>query len=87
MFKRIFWFSLGFVAGVMTVAKANAYIKDHTPKHAREFVLGPDQENVAMRTLRGLFEDFNSYRKDRESQLNADYVEKYVFRSGSDGKQ
>ena len=78
MFKRIFWFGLGFAAGVGTVAKANSYVRDHTPDGARQFVLGPDQDNVAMRTLSRLFNDFNAYRKDRESQLNQDYIAKFA---------
>ncbi len=38
-------------AGVVAVSKAQAYVKANTPDKARQFLLGPDQENVGMRTL------------------------------------
>ena len=47
MFKRIFWMGLGVTAGVVLVTKAEAYVRANTPKRAREFVLGEDQDQVA----------------------------------------
>ncbi len=82
MLKRLFWFGLGFAAGVVAAAKANAYVRDHTPKHAREFIMGEDQDRVAMRTLQGLFQEFNAYRTEREDQLNSDFVKKFVGSKG-----
>ena len=58
MFKRLFWVGLGVVAGVVAVSKAQAYVKANTPDKARQFLLGPDQENVGMRTLEGLVNEF-----------------------------
>ncbi len=77
MFKRIFWFAVGFAAGVITVSKASSYVKAHTPQGAREFILGADQDNVPMRTLSGLVEDFMKYQKQREDELNKQYITKY----------
>lgn len=74
MFKRLFWFSIGFAAGVVAVCKAEAYVRANTPDRARQFVLGPDQDNVAARTLAGLFNQFNEVRLDREAELNDKYA-------------
>jgi hypothetical protein len=74
MFKRLFWFVLGFIAGVVAVSKAEAYVRANTPDTARQFVLGPDQDNVAVRTLAGLFNDFNAARASREEELNEKYI-------------
>lgn len=78
MIKRIFWMSLGFAAGVIAVSKAEAYVRANTPDAARQFVLGPDEDHVAMRTLRGLLGEFNETRHSRESELN----DKYAHRAG-----
>ena len=51
MFKRVFWVATGMVLGVLAVSKATAYVRANTPDKARQFLLGPDQENVGMRTL------------------------------------
>lgn len=74
MFKRLFWIGLGVVAGVLAVSKAQAYVKANTPDKARQFLLGPDQENVAMRTLGGLVADFRQAQQEREAELNAKYT-------------
>lgn len=71
--KRTFWVAIGVVIGVVAVAKAQAYVKANTPDNARQFLLGPDQDNVLQRTLAGLIEDFNTTRKAREAELNAQY--------------
>ena len=70
MFKRLFWVGLGVVAGVVAVSKAQAYVKANTPDKARQFLLGPDQENVGMRTLEGLVNEFTQVRRTREAELN-----------------
>ena len=54
MFKRLFWVSIGVGIGVVAVTKAQAYVKANTPDTARQFLLGPDQDHVTMRTLEGL---------------------------------
>ena len=74
MLKRIFWFAAGMAAGIVLVAKAQAYVKAHTPDAARQFVLGPDQSNVTIRTLQGLWEDFNAARTTRERELAGKYL-------------
>lgn len=74
MFKRLFWFALGMAAGVIVVSKAQAYVKANTPDAARQFILGPDQENVTVRTLQGLVNDFNAARRAREEELNRQYA-------------
>ncbi|MCH9275246.1 hypothetical protein JS533_003000 [Bifidobacterium amazonense] len=76
MFKRIFWLGLGFAAGVIAVSKANAYVKANTPDAMRQFVLGPDQDHVTMRTLEGLVNEFNATRRAREAELNRTYTER-----------
>ena len=76
MFKRLFWVGLGVVAGVVAVSKAQAYVKANTPDKARQFLLGPDQENVGMRTLEGLVNEFTQVRRTREAELNNSYIDK-----------
>ena len=51
MFKRIFWVGVGVAIGIVAVTKAQAYVKANTPDAARQFLLGPDQDNVPMKTL------------------------------------
>ena len=63
MFKRIFWVGVGVAIGVMAVTKAQAYVKANTPDAARQFLLGPDQDNVPMKTLEGLVNEFNATRR------------------------
>ena len=55
MFKRLFWISIGVGIGAVAVTKAQAYVKANTPDAARQFLLGPDQDHVAVRALEGLF--------------------------------
>ena len=76
MFKRLFWISLGVGIGVMAVTKAQSYIKANTPDVARQFLLGPDQDHVTVRTLEGLVNEFNATRRAREAELNARYADK-----------
>nr|WP_196779099.1 hypothetical protein [Bifidobacterium choloepi] len=64
---------MGVIAGVLAVTKAEAYLKANTPDKARQFVLGPDQDNVAMRTLQGLVTEFRDAQRTREAELNARY--------------
>lgn len=80
MFKRLFWIGVGVTIGVVAVAKAQAYVKAHTPDKARQFILGPDQENVAMRTLAGLVNEFNATRRAREAELNKTYADRAARR-------
>lgn len=75
MLKRLFWVGLGVAAGVVMVSKAQAYVKANTPDKARQFLLGPDQDNVGIRTLEGLVNEFNTIRKSRESELNNRYLD------------
>ncbi|KAB8287433.1 hypothetical protein DSM100688_1520 [Bifidobacterium ramosum] len=76
MFKRLFWIGIGFAAGVIAVSKANAYVKANTPDAMRQFVLGPDQDHVTMRTLEGLVNEFNATRRAREAELSRTYTER-----------
>lgn len=76
MFKRLFWIGIGVVVGVMAVTKAQAYVKAHTPDRARQFLLGPDPENVTMQTLEGLIAEFNATRRAREAELNQQYADR-----------
>ena len=74
MFKRLFWVSIGVGIGVVAVTKAQAYVKANTPDTARQFLLGPDQDHVTMRTLEGLVNEFNATRRAREAELNSKYA-------------
>lgn len=74
MVKRLFWVGVGVAVGVLAVTKAQAYIKANTPDSARQFFLGPDQNNVAVRTLEGLYNEFNEARKAREKELNSRFL-------------
>ena len=56
--------------GIVAVTKAQAYVKANTPDAARQFLLGPDQDNVPMKTLEGLVNEFNATRRAREAELN-----------------
>ena len=76
MFKRLFWVSIGVGIGVVAVTKAQAYVKANTPDAARQFLLGPDQDHVTMRTLEGLVNEFNATRRAREAELNTKYADK-----------
>ena len=76
MFKRLFWVFIGVGIGVVAVTKAQAYVKANTPDTARQFLLGPDQDHVTMRTLEGLVNEFNATRRAREAELNARYADK-----------
>ena len=73
MFKRIFWVGVGVAIGIVAVTKAQAYV---TPDAARQFLLGPDQDNVPMKTLEGLVNEFNATRRAREAELNRQYIER-----------
>lgn len=46
------------------------------PDAARQFLFGPDQDHVAVRTLEGLFNEFNETRRAREAELNTKYADK-----------
>ncbi|KAA8827123.1 MULTISPECIES: hypothetical protein [Bifidobacterium] len=76
MFKRIFWIGVGVAIGVVAVTKAQAYVRANTPDKARQFLLGPDQDNVPLRTLAGLVDEFNATRRAREAELNRQYIER-----------
>ena len=67
MFKRIFWVGVGVAIGIVAVTKAQAYVKANTPDAARQFLLGPDQDNVPMKTLEGLVNEFNATRRAQPS--------------------
>ena len=75
-FKRIFWVGVGVAIGIVAVTKAQAYVKANTPDAARQFLLGPDQDNVPMKTLEGLVNEFNATRRAREAELNRQYIER-----------
>ena len=68
MFKRIFWVGVGVAIGIVAVTKAQAYVKANTPDAARQFLLGPDQDNVPMKTLEGLVNEFNATRRARRGR-------------------
>lgn len=74
MVKRLFWVGVGVAIGVLAVSRARAYVRANTPDAARQFVLGPDQNNVAIRTLQGLVHEFNEARQTRETELNNRYI-------------
>lgn len=74
MVKRIFWVGVGAALGVLAISKAQAYVKANTPDKARQFILGPDQDHVAMRTLEGLVSQFKEAKNTRETELNSTYM-------------
>lgn len=74
MFKRLLWVSVGIVLGTVIVSKAQAYVRAKTPAGPRQFLLGSDQDNVQLRTLQGLIEDFNAVRHQREAELNEQFA-------------
>ena len=74
MLKRLFLNAEGVGIGIVVVGKAQAYVKANTPDAARQFLLGPDQDHVPMRTLEGLVSEFNATRRAREAELNERYI-------------
>lgn len=76
MFKRLFWIGLGAGIGILAVTKAKAYLRTHTPDAPRQFFLGPDaeDEDVPMRTLRALYQEFEANRSKREEELNQQLI-------------
>ena len=68
--------TVGVAIGIVAVTKAQAYVKANTPDAARQFLLGPDQDNVPMKTLEGLVNEFNATRRAREAELNRQYIER-----------
>ncbi|RBQ00119.1 hypothetical protein [Bifidobacterium xylocopae] len=76
MFKRVIWIGGGVVIGVVIAAKAEAYVRANTPKSAREFVLGTDQDHVAERTLSSLWGQFRTIMDSREEELNRRYIDR-----------
>lgn len=74
MVKRLFWIAVGVAIGIVAVSKAQAYVKANTPDSARQFLLGPDQDHVAVRTLEGLVNEFDATRRAREAELNERYI-------------
>lgn len=77
MFKRIFWIGAGVVVGVVVASKAQAYVRANTPQKAREFILGQDQDDVAQRTLSGLFQQYQQVMHAREAELNEHYARRF----------
>lgn len=77
MFKRLFWIALGVTIGILTVAKAQSYVRANTPDKARQFVLGPDQDHVAVRTLKGLLADFTAAQRGKEEELNQRFASRH----------
>lgn len=76
MFRRLFWIAVGACIGLLAAAKAQAYVRAHTPDAARQFVLGPDQDRVAARTLQALVDEFNDTRRRREAELERRYADR-----------
>lgn len=77
MFKRLFWIGVGAAAGVILVSKAEAYVRANTPKRAREFIMGEDQDRVPQRTLAGLVAEFTTAMRYREEELNRRYTDRF----------
>lgn len=75
MFKRLIWVGIGVGVGVVIAAKAQSYVRAHTPDGPRQFVLGPDEDHVAVRTLKSLLDEFNQARRSREADLNRRFTE------------
>lgn len=74
MFKRLFWMFIGIVIGVLTVTKARAYVKAKMPSSASRFIFDEEPKNITLRTVMGLFKDFNESRKKHEAELNSRYA-------------
>lgn len=77
MFKRLFWFAIGTVSGIVLATKAHSYVKARVPKHTREFILGEDQDNIPSKTLQGLLRDFSSLQSRREEELDNYFADKF----------
>lgn len=78
MFKRLFWIGVGAGIGIVAVTKAKAYLRTHTPDAPRQFFLGADaeDEDVPIRTLRTLYQEFEANRHQREEELNQRLVDR-----------
>lgn len=76
LFRKIFWMGLGAGLALWAVSRAKAYVRANTPKKAREFVLGSDEENdqTAQKTLRGLAEELKAREQVREEELTQRFI-------------
>ncbi|MDO4913943.1 MAG: hypothetical protein Q3961_05270 [Bifidobacteriaceae bacterium] len=77
MFKRIFWFAAGMVAGVMTVLKSQAFVRENTPEPVSNFLFGVEIPGLSTATLQALFERFNKERSKKERSMTAQYEKKH----------
>jgi exonuclease VII large subunit len=79
LFRKIFWMGLGAGLALWAVSRAKAYVRANTPKKAREFVLGSDEENdqTAQKTLHGLADELRTRQQEREAEL----TERFIRRS------
>lgn len=73
MGKRLFWISVGFAAGVVTVTKARAYVRANTPHAARGALFPEVADNLGLATVSNLWRDFSAAREAREKELNRRY--------------
>ncbi|MBQ5557431.1 MAG: hypothetical protein IIT36_02345 [Aeriscardovia sp.] len=77
--KRVFWIAVGAGLGVLAVAKAKAYVQEHTPDRPRQFLFGPDEqdENLTAQTLKALYDDFRENQRQRENELTRRFLVKH----------
>ena len=77
MFKRIFWVGVGRGHRNRCRHQGTGLCQgQYACDAARQFLLGPDQDNVPMKTLEGLVNEFNATRRAREAELNRQYIER-----------
>lgn len=77
MFKRLFWLLLGFVAGVIVVTKARAYVKAKMPDSVNHLLFSDESENLTVATMVNLYKEFTASRKAHEAQMNARYEQRH----------
>lgn len=79
LFRKLFWMGVGAGCALWAVSRAKAYVRANTPKKAREFVLGTDEENddMARKTIYTLADQIRTRQQEREQEL----TERFIRRS------
>lgn len=73
--KKLFYFSLGAVIGVVMVSKARSYVKSRLPRKASSFLFS-DEENLPATTLSVLLQEFSLAMEEKEKQLADKFLNK-----------
>lgn len=76
LMRKLVWMAAGAGIALWAVSRAKAYVRANTPKKAREFVLGSDEENdrVGGKALRDLADEVRARQQRREEELTQRFI-------------